>query len=951
MTTDIKDSAFRSYEEYVLKGRQIEEGLKSLVEGSDTYNYLKCIDLLAKKGINMTKDENFFVRKYIKNSSTAESKKIGLRCDLLDYDQATTPEAKQKILNKIASTHLGLTFNHQRPGYLGNKAVATETGKEEKKQEEKPLLDEINITEELQKLYNREKTASDYDKQELLKVDLDKLRKDDFLRLIQIMGEDIIMLDSPGFYKTYAKWLTDEQKLKKYLVVDPYILRNMTIEQMDKLKACLPGLNEEPTFSGIYTSKKFSKELSEEENSHLSYMEKRGNLIKMYEYAKTLPYKLQGLKSSLLLEILENGLKINLFEESYFMEYIQLPARDNFVIKRVAPEVGQWKDYIQNVQAQHNKKGYASELREKDKDLLTKYLEYFFANGAKIDKFKEFLELRFLVSVWEDTMLVTGNKVEITTENASRLEKLATDVSIKIGEQNKDVFEIGEEVSLWIEIKNVPSLFIKVFEINTENYYRKSMTPFRTDINLDGLIASIERIQEYKQSPQIRFQEQLKFPELKGKVGLYVIELIGNGKSSRAVLKIGTLSVINRPTIAGHLCYILDGERKVCVHETTGIWMENQFYKANATKNGRIIVPYLPSGGSKTVKAILLHQGLAQLVDFPRLEEAYSLNCGFFLLPESLIMGQEATIAIRPQLLINGRTADIKLLKKIKCVLYTSKYIDNIPATKTYSNLILSDTNELLIKFQVAANIKDMRLEFSADVKNVSKDKDETLNVSHQFTFATHADDFSIAELYLKMSGDRSYELHVLGKNGEPISQAPVDFTFTCTKIFYTIQKQGITNDKGIIKLGLLKGIKQFSATLKESSGKVTIQKSWNLPNESLMQYPTYIDIVEDEEIDLPIAGEYQNTPLYLKSYDQVMTVANYSHTIKFAKEKDVLYGIVRILGLKSGNYLLTGIANTKITIRVHKGVYWPENPSYILKQYSLLENTEKQGFIKIKRC
>ena len=947
MTTDIKDSAFRAYEEYILKGKNIEEGLKSLVEGSDSYNYLKCIDLLAKKGANMTKDENFFVRKYITHSTTTESRKIALRCDFLDYDKATTPEAKQKILTKIATNYLGLSFFHQRPNDLGNKT--TELGKEEKKEEAKPLLDQLDMEIELNKLYNRETSVGDYDKQILLKVDLEKLRKEDFISLLHSLNEDILMLDSSIFYKTYAKLLADEQKTKKYLAVDPSILRNMTIEQMEKLRACLPGLNEEPTFSGIYTSKKFSKELSEEENSNLSYTEKRKNLIKMYEYAKTLPYKLQGLKSSLLLEILENGLKLDLYEESYFMEYIQLPARENFVTKKVAPEVGQWNDCIKNVQSSHNKKGYSSELVLKDKELLTKYLEYFFANGAKIDKFKEFLDLRFLVAVWEDTMLTTGKEVEITVENASRLEKLATDVNINIGEQNKDVFEIGEEVSLWIELKNVPTLFIKVFEINSENYYRKSMAPFRTDINLDGLIASVERTQDYKQSPKIRYKEQLKFPELKGKMGLYVIELIGNGKSSRAVLKIGTLSVINRPTIAGHLCYILDGERKVCAQETTGIWMENQFYKANVGKNGRIVVPYMPSGGNKIIKAILLHQGLAQLVDFNRMEEIYTLECGFFLLPESMIMGQEATIAIRPQLLVNGRAADNKLLKKITCVLSTSKYIDNIPCTKTFSDLVLADNNELLIKFQVAANIKDMRITFSAEVKNVSKDKTESLNANHNFIFSTHADDYSIGELFLKIAKDHSYELHLLGKNGEPIANASVAFSFSFLKIFYSISKQETTNEKGIIKLGKLQGVKQVSASLSQSSGKVSIGKTWNLPTESLMQYPVCIDIIEDEEIILPIAGEYENTPLYLRSYDKVMTIANYSKAIKQTKDKDSLFGIVKISGLKSGTYTLKGIGSHRITIRVHKGIYWPENPSYILKQYSLLENTEKQGFIKIK--
>eukprot|EP01022_Parablepharisma_sp_SALTPOND_P023502 TRINITY_DN4_c0_g1_i6.p1 TRINITY_DN4_c0_g1~~TRINITY_DN4_c0_g1_i6.p1 ORF type:complete len:2304 (-),score=338.43 TRINITY_DN4_c0_g1_i6:3914-10825(-) len=951
MTTGIKDSAFRAYEEYVLKDKKVEEGLKNLIEGSDTYNYLKCIDLLTKKGLSLTHDEKVFVESYIFRSNTTESRKIAIRYDLLQYDAAKSEEERKKILERISGRHLGLRFDHQRPGDLGLKASDRAEAKTQKKEGEgKSLLDEVNMTEELNKLYNREYSPNNFNKQVLTKVQLDKLRKEDFQRLLQTMGEDILMLDgNDTLYTTYAKWLAEDYKKNKYYSVDPNILRNMTIEQMDKLRSKLPGISEDATFAGIYTSKKFNRELSEEENSHLTYREKRQNLVKMYDYAKTLPYKLSGLKSSLLLEILENGLKIDVYDEGYFMEYLKLPARENFVKKIVAPSVDTWRNYIQNVQAEHNKKGYSSQLRDKDKELLTKYLEHFFLQGKTVDKFNDYLDQRFLVSVWEDTMLMLGKKVEFTAENTSRLEKLGTEVKITIGDQNKDVFDIGEDVSLWVELKNVPTLFIKVFEINTENYYRKNMSPFRTDVNLDGLIASIERTAEYKQPPHIKFREELKFPELKGKVGLYVIEMIGNGKSSRAVIKIGTLSVITRQTVAGQLCYILDGERKVCCHDSTGIWMDNQYFKANTDKGGRIMIPYLPSGGTKTAKAILLHQGLAQLVDFTRMEEVYTLMCGFYLLPESVIMGKNATIMIRPQLLVNGRLGDLGLLKNIRCVLYTSNFIDNIPSTKTFSNLTLSENNELLIKFQVGANIKDMRIEFLAEIQNITKDTKETLSCSHDFEFVTHVSDHSIAELYLRMNPSKEYELLVLGKNGEPIGNSSVRFTFASHLFTYNKDLTGTTNDQGVIRLGKLKGIRNFTANFQQSSGKTHISKTWFLPSQTVMQYPTYIDIVEDEPIELPISIEHADSPLYLRSVDQVMTLFNASSNIKVEKEKNTLYGMIRVKGLKSGTYLLTGIGEERIRIRVHKGAYWTENPNYILKQYSLLENSERQGFIKIK--
>ena len=48
-------------------------------------------------------------------------------------------------------------------------------------------------------------------------------------------------------------------------------------------------------------------------------------------------------------------------------------------------------------------------------------------------------------------------------------------------------------------MKNVPQLFVKIYEFNSENYYRKTMAPFRTDVNLDGLVAAHEERYEFDQ--------------------------------------------------------------------------------------------------------------------------------------------------------------------------------------------------------------------------------------------------------------------------------------------------------------------------------------------------------------------------------------------------------------------------------------------------------------------
>ena len=63
--------------------------------------------------------------------------------------------------------------------------------------------------------------------------------------------------------------------------------------------------------------------------------------------------------------------------------------------------------------------------------------------------------------------------------------------------ENKDKFKIQEVVELNLAVKNVSTVYCKVFEFNTLNYYRKNMKPFDSSIDLDGLERTINRKFEF----------------------------------------------------------------------------------------------------------------------------------------------------------------------------------------------------------------------------------------------------------------------------------------------------------------------------------------------------------------------------------------------------------------------------------------------------------------------
>ena len=130
-------------------------------------------------------------------------------------------------------------------------------------------------------------------------------------------------------------------------------------------------------------------------------------------------------------------------------------------------------------------------------------------------------------------------------------------MDIDFAENNPALFSSGDAVKLIAFVKNVPALIVKVYEINTFNYYRETGQPLNLAINLDGLVASASRRVEYKETSERRVARTFDVPELKAR-GVYVVELIGNGKSSRALVQKGRLDVIQEVTAAGHAFTVFD---------------------------------------------------------------------------------------------------------------------------------------------------------------------------------------------------------------------------------------------------------------------------------------------------------------------------------------------------------------------------------------------------------
>lgn len=181
--------------------------------------------------------------------------------------------------------------------------------------------------------------------------------------------------------------------------------------------------------------------------------------------------------------------------------------------------------------------------------------------------------------------------------NHSFFKAISDEVNLTFLKDNKEKFKIDELVDLHLEIKNVGTVHARIFEFNTETYYRKNMKTFDTSIDLDGLESTVNKTFNLSElPPNFMTRRNFSFPELNGRVGLFIVEFVGNGRSARAVIKKGSLSLIFRSTVAGHMLYILDDDKKICKggdaqDDKTGVFFEKKFYEADK-QSGSIFIPY-----------------------------------------------------------------------------------------------------------------------------------------------------------------------------------------------------------------------------------------------------------------------------------------------------------------------------------------------------------------------
>ncbi len=852
--------------------------LKQLVPGTDEYYYYNALHLqntgdfagvdgILKQWIERRKGRNAMIEE------------IECRQALLRYDK--DPKASLDFITR----RLGVQFNHQRevlgaktnlPTKLDDKAIAYETLLQ------RALANNSQTVDGLEPAALEALAASklEGDRRRAL---LSKLTRPDVPGLVQLVVDDLKYRNSGGFGS---------------LPIHSQMLQS----QLDELLKLMPELLKETRFINAYLPKLrpgVGVDWQHDAKERQAYLDRLQGFVSQLVPAHN------SLKACVLYHRLVHDAALGVYDKDRFMAYIQLPRSVSYLSKWFNEQEDR-RRWMADLNADFLPVTQLPRVAS-DEALVRNYLQHFFLTEDTYEPYAQWINDLYLKDLFAETKIVNGlgdAEKLASMLDPQRFRALKDRVDIDFALTNKAWFAGEEAVSLDVFVKNVPSLIVKVYQVNTLNFYRAGLKEVDTDINLDGLVANEEVTNDYKDvAPLLRVKRTFEFKGL-NKPGTYVIEFIGNGAASRALVRKGRLTHLVHTGSAGQVFTILDEAGKKV--DNARLYLGGHEYLAD--KDGSITVPFSTAPGQQTV--VLSAGEVHSLAVFDHQAERYVLDAGFHVERESLLRRKKATLIIRPVLKINGALADLSILQNVKLMM-NSVDLDNIASSREVPDFKLSLDKESTCEFQVPERLAQISFVLRAQVRSLSQAKDMDVADSKSFTLNQIDRTEKVDDLFLVRS-DAGWAVDMLGKNGEARGGRPGNFEFKHRLFTQSVHASLQTDEQGRVTLGALGDIDWLSATTTDG-----VSHRWTVPADRC-SYLANVNGRVGEAIQIPYMGtarEVTAAEFSLLSTNGGTFIDDYIKSLKLVD------GVLVLDKLPEGDYsLLIKSQGTRIDVRVTNG-------------------------------
>jgi hypothetical protein len=447
---------------------------------------------------------------------------------------------------------------------------------------------------------------------------------------------------------------------------------------------------------------------------------------------------------------------------------------------------------------------------------------------------------------------------------------------------NPTRFGADDAVALDAEVKNVGDLVVKVFRIDPLAYFQHHHREVGTDLDLDGLAASHEQVIAIAEPPVRRVRRRIDLP-MCARPGTYVVDLIGNGMSSRAVVQKGRLRHVARTGAAGHVVTIVD--EAGAPRPDARAWIGEREYAPD--ERGAFVVPF-STAPART--PMLLFAGDIATVQFLELaRETCALSMVAVLDREALAGGRSAKAIVRLSLAVAGAPASLALLERPTWDV-TLRDRSGVATTRSQP-LALDDDGAAVLEWPLADDTASVHLVVRGVVQVRSEQREQAVTCEHLVELATMHAGTAIEALYLARTAS-GYVISALGKSGEPRAQRPVTIALTHRWSRTQLNVELATDAQGRIELGELPGVEWIAATLGSLTQRWYAGDAWLAFTQQ---------ITAGETLVLPVpAGRTVDEVIRRLSLVETRGGAPARHP---SVEIEALEGGIAIRGLAAGDY------------------------------------------------
>jgi len=954
----------KEFEDVIIK-QNIKEALNSLVPNSKEYIYLefceeykKCISnkAISKELISILDKAN--------SISDDLSQVLKTRTNLLEYDlPSTTQKRKNEIIDILFENYSVKGLYYKAPYFVKKKIKQSNDMEIENEDEDDKndkgileLTDDI-IKNEVEKYIKNDLEDSFFD-QYINYMSYNK-RIEIILNFMENNIEKAAKIINESKVPFYLMNKDEFSKVIKFLNSCKYNINyfgNMTSEQIERIlkEVNNPQYISKNKIIAEFIDKKYNK-LLRDAGDNLNELKKV--LIDIYNI-------LNKYSSKYCTEALIYILKINKMKDIIDIN----PLIEYFRYK---------KEPLKEKEEEENEYSYDKYILDisiidikniKVEKFIEELILYFFIHDkAKIENFIDYMDNNILERLYYISRLLRGevslSPIDDKYITYNQYCALAQKKEITICEHNPTEFKTNDEVKIDLDIKNIRNINISIYEINTENYFLDKKSEIDSSINIEGLISSqnYDIKIEGTENPLKRIRKTIELNQIpKDQPGVYLIELLGDGISSRIIIKKGKLNLIYRNTTKGILCQIINEKNEILKDIKTFLWYNDIKFSCEPNE-GLIILPYKILSKNENT-CVLVHDSYADIAKISIPEEDFKLKGYFQFLNEALIWEEGIKVCFHPFLFVNGRESPIENIKNGKITV--NMIIDNIdeslPIKKTIENLVFNDDNkEYEFEIFIPPMISSLTFRFDGEITN---SKGEKIDLFYEQDSEFKKTGYDINKKLFRKCGQKYYYENI-GRNGEIIKTNAGKlktielYTNYYNKSIYLTMKH---DKEGKLNLGELKNVTKI---------RFEGEKWFNLNNYSKYCYPERIDIVEGETITLPLYSNNNEVNLdnnYFILYEYFDTKENPTRLMDIKNEiilnkLDInvdnkhYYEFKLGHNLKKGTYRLIfgeGIKDslTKINIIVNEGTHWMNLKNYIINSNGYIENSENKTPIYLQK-